>query len=392
MSGRAYDNVQFMKQETDRAKKELDDIENQLTDFQLQNQGKLPDQADANLRSMMALDTTLTSLNSNISRTTSEKLQLEATIRNLQEQKKDIAKLYLDAPTVTSTQRNERLQEAERDVQKLEDSLRILRQKYTDNHPDIQTFIGQLAAAKQKQEELQKEDDQKKDEAKKEDAAKAAKGESSPRVNPALVREQMGRDSQIQSLQVAVEAKSKEIEDMQKQIKKTSDEVKILEGRLSSMPLGMKQYTDLMRDREAAKAKYLQLDENLSKAQRSQDMEQSNQGERLEPLDTASLPTDPHEPNRPMVISIGAGIGLLLGIVIAGAREMRDTSLKNLKDVRAYTQMAVLGSIPLLENDFVVRRRRRLAWLGWTTACLVSVVVMVGAIVYYTAATRGGGQ
>jgi uncharacterized protein involved in exopolysaccharide biosynthesis len=120
-------------------------------------------------------------------------------------------------------------------------------------------------------------------------------------------------------------------------------------------------------------------------------MEDRNQGERLEPLDTASLPTDPTEPKRPMVISIGAGIGLLLGVVIVGAREMKDTSLKNLKDVRAYTQMAVLGSIPLLENDFVVKRRRRLAWLGWTTACLVAVVVMVGAIVYYES-TRGGVQ
>ena len=78
-----------------------------------------------------------------------------------------------------------------------------------------------------------------------------------------------------------------------------------------------------------------------------------------------------------MVIAIGAGLGLLLGVVIAGAREMKDTSLKNLKDVRAYTQMAILGSIPLLENDFVVRRRRRMAWLGWTTACLVAVVTMV---------------
>jgi hypothetical protein len=84
-----------------------------------------------------------------------------------------------------------------------------------------------------------------------------------------------------------------------------------------------------------------------------------------------------------MVISIGAGLGLLLGIVIAGAREMKDTSLKNLKDVRAYTQMAILGSVPLLENDFVVRRRRRLAWLGWTTACLAGAVIMSGSVVYY---------
>ena len=71
-----------------------------------------------------------------------------------------------------------------------------------------------------------------------------------------------------------------------------------------------------------------------------------------------------------------------LGLVIAGAREMKDTSLKNLKDVRAYTQMAILGSVPLLENDFVVRRRRRMAWLGWTTACLAAAVVMSGSVVY----------
>ena len=84
-----------------------------------------------------------------------------------------------------------------------------------------------------------------------------------------------------------------------------------------------------------------------------------------------------------MVIGMGAALGLFLGIVMAGAREMKDTSLKNLKDVHAYTKVSVLGSVPLLENDFVVRRRRRMAWLGWTTACLAAVVVISGSVVYY---------
>jgi hypothetical protein len=100
-------------------------------------------------------------------------------------------------------------------------------------------------------------------------------------------------------------------------------------------------------------------------------------------LDAPSTPQYPTEPKRPIVIGIGAGIGLLLGVVIAAAREMKDSSLKNLKDVRAYTQMAILGSVPLLENDFVVRRRKRMAWLGWTTACLMAVVTMAGSVVYY---------
>jgi hypothetical protein len=82
---------------------------------------------------------------------------------------------------------------------------------------------------------------------------------------------------------------------------------------------------------------------------------------------------------------MAAAIGFAVGLMFAGAREMKDTSLKNLKDVRAYTKLPILGSIPLLENDLVVRRRRRLAWLAWSTACLLGFVIMSGSVVYYYA-------
>jgi hypothetical protein len=78
-------------------------------------------------------------------------------------------------------------------------------------------------------------------------------------------------------------------------------------------------------------------------------------------------------------------MGFVLGLFLAGAREAKDSSLKNLKDVRAYTQLPILGSIPLLENDLIVRRRRRLAWLAWSTACLVGIMIMTGSVFYYYA-------
>ena len=62
-------------------------------------------------------------------------------------------------------------------------------------------------------------------------------------------------------------------------------------------------------------------------------------------------------------------------------------SLKSLKDVRAYTHFAVLGNIPLLENDMITRRRRRMAWIGWSTALLASVLI-VGVSVYYYVTTK----
>ena len=34
-------------------------------------------------------------------------------------------------------------------------------------------------------------------------------------------------------------------------------------------------------------------------------------------------------------------------------------------------------------DDLVVRRRRRLAWLAWSTAGLVGILIMTGAVSYY---------
>jgi uncharacterized protein involved in exopolysaccharide biosynthesis len=190
-------------------------------------------------------------------------------------------------------------------------------------------------------------------------------------------------DGNVQRLESASRARDLEIAELDNQIKQVQASINRLETQISAAPLGEQQYGDLLREREIAKQKYIDLDARLSTAEISKDLESRGQGEKLELLDAASLPQSPAEPKRPMVIGIGAALGLLLGVVIAAAREMKDTSLKNLKDVRAYTQMAILGSVPLLENDFVVRRRRRIAWLGWTTACLLAAVTMAGSVVFY---------
>ena len=121
----------------------------------------------------------------------------------------------------------------------------------------------------------------------------------------------------------------------------------------------------------------------MSSSQIATNLENRRQGEQLELLDPASLPQTPSEPKRYVIISVGAAVGLVVGLLIAGVREIKDTSLKNLKDVRAYTNLTVLGSVPLLEEDIVVKRRKRLTLLAWCTAILVGVLVMGGSFYYY---------
>jgi len=381
-SGATYATTQFLKDQVEQAHKELDDIEAKLQAFQTANNGRLPDQMDNNMRQLMTLQTQVQYLSGQISRANQDKLQMESGIQILKDSRAAVAKEQpVEQQTLAFQKQNEKLNEAERDVKNVQTQLDLLLQRYSENYPDVQTARGRLKVAIQVRDELLKEDA----------AAKKAEATASPdkaapakvATNPGQVRELRDIDNRIRATQAAIEAKDMEIAGYAKQMAQANEAVKSYSSRVETVPASFREYGDLLREKEIAREKYVKQDENLQKAQIAQDMEGRKQGETLELLDPASLPMNPTEPKRPMIIGMGAGIGLLLGILIAGALEMKDTSLKNLKDVRAYTQMAILGSIPLLENDFVVRRRKRLAWLGWTTASLAAVVIMSGSVVYY---------
>ena len=95
---------------------------------------------------------------------------------------------------------------------------------------------------------------------------------------------------------------------------------------------------------------------------------------------TADTPT---APKRQLIIPMGVLAGLFLGLVITAIREVKDNSLKSLKDARVYSQLPILGSVPLLENDLVVQRRRQMMWIGWAGATIVGLAIIAGSIARY---------
>jgi succinoglycan biosynthesis transport protein ExoP len=371
-SNATTETTQFLKEQAELAKKDLESEENKLAAFKAQNNGRLPDQVDINYRQLQTLQTNYQNLTSAKNRAEMDKLSIETNLRIEKAHKAELTRVVPQTAAVAAAMKSDRMLEAERDIRTYEDALAQARQKYTEAYPDVQTLKNRLEIAKQRKVQIQK------DEAENKTTVAAA-----PVVNRQLDMEVLDVDGNIQRLESAGRQRDLEIADVDTQIKQTQAAISRLETQINAAPQGEQQYGDLLRERDIARQKYIDLDARLSTAEISQDLENQGQGEKLELLDAASLPQYPTQPKRPFVIATGAGLGLLLGIVIAAAREMKDTSLKNLKDVRAYTQMSILGSVPLLENDFVVRRRKRIAWLGWTTACLLAVVTMAGSVVFY---------
>ena len=152
---------------------------------------------------------------------------------------------------------------------------------------------------------------------------------------------------------------------------------------MSGLPTGEKQYSELLRDRDLVKSRYDSFQVKLQRSAAQIELNRRKQGQTLELLDAASLPTAPSEPKRYVIAPIGAVVGLVIGLLIVGFREMKDTSLKSLKDARLYSQLSILGSIPLLENDVVVQRRKQIAWVGWAAAMLIGILIMAGSVAHY---------
>lgn len=362
----------FLRDQVEAAKKELDAIEERLTAFQQTYQGRLPDQVQQNQLQLNMLEQRVSNANTALARVSQEKMLLESDLRTYRSQR---AAMIPAPDQIVQKQQNEMLLAKEREIRQLETLMANLREQYKEAHPDVRRVNAQLGVARKQHEQMLKDEDEAK--------AKAAAAPPSRRYDPLFEKEKSALDAAIERVEAQIKAKSLEADTYNKETANTERQIKNVQARIETTPVGQQQYADLIRERELANLKYEDLNKKRSSSAISEEVERRQQGETLEVLDQASLPLDPTEPKRLVIIGGGAMVGLIAGLLLSGAREAKDTSLKNLKDVRAYTQLPILGSVPLLENDQVVRRRKRLTWLAWLTACLVGICIMTGSVLFY---------
>jgi uncharacterized protein involved in exopolysaccharide biosynthesis len=377
--------TQFLKDQLELARRDLQVVEDKLAQFRVTNAGKLPDQVQQNLAQLGALESRLGNLNAVVGRSNQEKLLLENQMRITREQLNSLGSPNEQVATIQQQQqtqvKNDRLARLENEIMGLETRIAALKETYKEVHPDVQSHMAALGVLKRQRDTMEKQEAA---------AAAAEAGKKKPEepakrtvVNQAAVREAREMEGALKRLQGLIEAKDLEMEEARREAQRIDALIRTTQSRIDATPLGEKEYMELIRDRELVRQRVDDLNKKQSVSRIATDLESRQQGENLELLDPASLPMKPSQPQRPLIIGVGAAIGIFLGLFLAGAREVKDTSLKNLKDVRAYTQLNILGSIPLLENDLVVRRRRRLGWLAWSTATIVGIMIMSGSMYYY---------
>ena len=366
--------TEFLGDEVQRAKAEVDRLNNELTQFRTRNSGRLPEELQVNAQALSSLQQQRASMDEALNRDAQEKMVLDGRLDSLRSQRETFSSLSAQTSDETATsQQSERLRDLNTTISRAETQLAELRQKYTDSHPDVIGMQSTLAALKKQR------DDAERDDAKQASTGGKAKG---PRMSASSQATMSNLQSQEDQVKSQLKALDLDRANRTKQMGSLDGEISQFRGRLESGPANEQQYAQLVSDQAQVNQHYQDLLKKQGLAEENQQAQSRKAGENLEVLDPASLPAAPTAPNRWLIVGIGFGLGTVIGLGLAALREIKDTSLKNLKDVRAYTQLPILGSIPLLENDLLVQRRRRVGFLSWTVALLLGFVA-IGASMFY---------
>jgi polysaccharide chain length determinant protein (PEP-CTERM system associated) len=371
----------FINESLKAAKDKMDSLEAQISKFRSENINRLPEQFGANVAQLNSLQMQLSSTNEAISRLEQQKMQLETQLGNATTQKTYYESLIEEQVQIGGggqTVRNNKLDALNQRIMDQQAALASAKEMYTANHPQLKKIQTQLASL-----EKQFEEEQKKDIELQAQAASANTPQIQRKTNPTMVRMVQDYQSQINTFKTDIANTNLQIGDKVKQVQGLNAAVARLNSQIESSPALEQQWAALSRDYQMAKQTYEENHRKMEVTDTAKSLEEHKAGENLEVLDPPSDPIAPSEPNRLQIAAMGTGIGLMMGVVLAGAREMKNTSLKNLKDVRAYTNLPVLSSIPLLENALLIRRKRRLLWLAWSSAIIIGSIAMSGSAYYY---------
>jgi polysaccharide chain length determinant protein (PEP-CTERM system associated) len=369
----------FLADEMKQAKDRMDTLEQAVMKFKTENMGRLPEQFQANVAQLNTFQMMVSQANEGLSRLQQQKLQLETQLQNNNTNINYYNSILEDQVSVggQAQVRNEYLNQLNQRIMNLQSEIAALQEQLTPNHPTIKRQQASLAALEKRRQDAEKEDLER--QAAAPSTAPTIKRSTNQQVFKTvqdLAASNNVLKTEMQNLNLQMDEKVKQIQELNRMIAN-------YQSRVEGSPQLEGQYLSLVRDLSLAKQSYEDMHRKTEVSETAKDLEEHKAGENLEVLDSASDPQAPSEPNRPQMAAIGTGIGLMLGIVLAGAKEMKNTSLKNLKDVRAYTNLPVLSSIPLLENALLVRRKRRLMWLAWSSAIVFGSIVMSAAAYYH---------
>jgi polysaccharide chain length determinant protein (PEP-CTERM system associated) len=353
---------QFIEQQVNQAKEELDAIDRTRLDWLQKNISNLPSQSQALVGRLSGLHEEQKARIAEIGRLR----DLSAAYRT---QLGDLAKQYDQeivqvAENTTDPKTTLAWAELTRRKSDLEAELQNLLTQYKAKHPDVTSKQMQIESVKREQDLLITEWKQRIDE-KKERLSKL----SDPRVT---------------TLKTNLGLVDADITRQQSMLNATTAQIIELDHRINEIPTAEVGLEALDREYQTKKLNYDQLLGQQQKISIGAEAASQQQGEGIQVVDPANLPERPVAPNRMKMIGAALAVGLAIGFLLAALIEVpRLFTIQTTDDAKHYTGLPVLIAIPELltaQEARAIPRRHKLvmaAGIAATVVCVPAVALIL---------------
>ena len=352
----------FIDDQVAQAQEALTAIDKQRSEFMTSKVGQLPSEAQALLNQLTGLREEQKALMTEVGRLQDRRAASANQLAVIQQQNDlaivDVAENLTDPKTTPAWSLL-----VSRKAQ-LDGELTRLRQEYKEKHPDV---IAKQEEVKQVQDQMDLMISDWKDKIKTKE--NRLKGKPS---------------TQISAVQNEIKLIDGEIKRQQGLLAQNEVNIASLVTRINNVPGVEVQLSQIERDYQTKKSALDQLLLQQQKITLNKEAATQQQGEGIEVVDAANLPSKPVAPKRLMLSSIGLGVGLALGLLLIAIFEgPRLLTIQNVDDARHYTGLPVLLAVPELltpQEARAVPRRRRLILAAGVLATLVSIPMLALAL------------
>lgn len=346
---------QFLDSQLQEAKRRLVEQEKRLEAYRREHSGELPTQLAGNLQSIQSANLQLQALNESMNRAVERRLLLERQIADA-----ETVPVVDVASSPTSVAEPARLSTRGRlDVARAR--LATLLQVYTESHPEVvsaKRLVSELEVAADLEEPL---------------GATAAAPER--RLSPAEVAQR----KKVLDLRAELLVVDKQLESSRAEEARFKQIIAATQARVDALPSRESELVELTRDYSTQQEAYSSLLMKREDSIIAANLERRQIGEQFRILDPASMPEKPYNQTQRLgLMASGAVAGVVLGLLLVGFLEFRDSSFYREDEVVAALALPVLALIPAMSSPREQRSaRRRQRWMDLAGGALLAASVAV---------------
>ncbi|WP_309674017.1 lipopolysaccharide biosynthesis protein [Pseudomonas sp.] len=332
---RASETTEFLTQEADKLRVELEALENRLADFKQAHSNALPEHQELRMNMLTRAETELKEVDRDY-KTAREELRFN-----------ELELSAANAGLATRPGAPGASVDKPQDLASLKAEYTRLQSLYTQAHPDVRAVKRKIAALQ---------------------AGKGAGAGASVDLDVARAQARIS----------AAEARIKSLADQKQQI---LGKIAEYEAQIIETPQVERGLVTVMRDHDNARKKYEEIRTKEMGAKISESLEQENKAERFVLLESPLMPEKPVRPNRKKVVAMG----FLLAPVGAGALvmllEMMSQRVRGAQALASVLGRRVLVSIPYVHTKAELARRRK--WRTLSIVCGVAIIAIFLVLLHF---------